>query len=67
MIHLSNFDTDFKGRKFQDASHGASPTYTAVGYGDNDANGNPYIVGMTDDGGSIRIKTILFKNVHFVP
>ena len=66
MIHISNFDTDFKGRTFKDRSLGMQSDLTCIGYGDN--QGNPYFVGMYVDQQykSVNIKTVLMKNAEFV-
>jgi hypothetical protein len=61
MINISDFDTDFKGRKFKD---NLNIEYVIVGYGDNGSNGNPYLVGLAGDG---SLRTTLFKNVTFIP
>lgn len=63
MIHISDFDADFKGRKFVDSTN--TETYVIVGYGDNGSNGNPYLVGLHPTEGTL--KTVLFKHVKFVP
>lgn len=65
MIHISNFDANFTGRTFRDTSSGVSGLYTIVGYGDN--QGNPYLVGLVEDKGRVFVKTVLLKNVEFVP
>jgi hypothetical protein len=62
MIHISNFDTEFKGRAFRS---GTGTIYTCVGYGSN--QGNPYLVGLNDENGRVVIRTELLKNVEFVP
>ena len=64
MVYLHNFETEFKGKKFK-SDMGVE--YTCIGYGDNDSNGNPYLIGVNDKNGRIVIRTILFKNLEFVP
>lgn len=67
MIHLANFDADFKGRNFVDTSIGSPTQYACIGYGDNGSNGNPYFVGMTGTSTGVVVRTVLFKNALFVP
>jgi hypothetical protein len=62
MIHIANFDTEMKGKTFDEDCGGT--TYTCVGYGDN--RGNPYLVGMYANGDKIYLKTVLLKNVEFL-
>lgn len=64
MINIPNFDKDYVGRQFK--SH-MGTVFTIVGYGDNNSNGNPYLVGVTNDSnGQTIIRTVLFKDVVFV-
>jgi len=67
MLYLSNFDTDFKGRGFEDKTLGMQSDMVCVGYGDN--QGNPYFVGMYVDQTrkTVHFKTVLIKNAEFVP
>jgi 5,10-methylene-tetrahydrofolate dehydrogenase/methenyl tetrahydrofolate cyclohydrolase len=62
MIHISNFDVDFKGRKFKNEN---GTEFTVVGYGDN--QGNPYLLGLNNDNGKVTLRSTLLKNVEFVP
>jgi len=62
MIHIANFDTEFKGRKFKNEN---GTEFATVGYGEN--QGNPYLIGLTTDNGKVLIRTTLLKNVEFVP
>ncbi len=64
MIHISDFDKEFKGRTFQDQSGTSSDKCTCIGYGES--QGAPYLVGLVDNNGSVVIKTVLFRNVKFV-
>jgi hypothetical protein len=64
MIHLSNFDTDFKGRQFKTNT---GTVYTIVGYGDNGSNGNPYLVGLLNDAGRTVLRTERFKDIELLP
>jgi hypothetical protein len=67
MIHLSNFDTEIKGRVFKDKTLRMQADLTCVGYGDN--QGNPYFIGMYADTttNTVHFKTVLVKNAEFVP
>lgn len=62
MIYISNFDTEFKGRKFKNEN---GTEFTVVGYGDN--QGNPYLLGLNNDNGKVIVRSTLLKNVEFVP
>ena len=66
MIHISNFDAEYKGKIFIDKSI-VGTEYICVGYGDN--QGNPYLVGLAEGScpNRVTIKTVLLKNVEFVP
>ena len=64
MIHLSNFETELKGKTFKDTTLGMGTTYSCIGYGDN--QGNPYLVGLTASPNGAGIKTVLLKNVEFI-
>ena len=65
MIHLINFEKEFVGKEFTDLSQ--RTTYTCVGYGDNGSKGNPYLVGMYNDGGKIGFLTVLLNHVKIIP
>jgi hypothetical protein len=66
MIHIANFDTEFKGRKFKNEN---GTEFTTVGYGEN--QGNPYLIGLTTENSlgvnKVLIRTTLLKNIEFVP
>ncbi len=66
MIHIANFETEFKGRKFKSST---GTEYVCVGYGDNNSNGNPYLVGLYKDATTNRVtlKTTLLKDIEFIP
>lgn len=68
MIHIADFEKDFKGRTFRDKTVGTQSDLTCIGYGDNGDNGNPYFVGMYADAarGTVGFKTVLMKNADFV-
>lgn len=66
MIHISDFETKFKGRKFRDAKSTMLPEMVCCGYGDN--QGNPYFVGLYDDNQNrTNVATVLLKNAEFSP
>jgi hypothetical protein len=65
MIHISNFDQDFNKRKFKDRSTGIGSDLTVIGYGDN--QGNPYLIGIYSENNQVGLKTVLLKNVEFIP
>jgi hypothetical protein len=62
MIHISNFDTEMKGKTFTDTS--SNKTLSCIGYGDN--QGNPYLVGLLATPNGAAMKTVLLKNVEFI-
>lgn len=65
MTYLSDFDKDFKGRKFKT---GTGTEYTIVGYGDNGDNGNPFLIGMSNgDNKRVVLRTERFKDIELVP
>jgi hypothetical protein len=65
MVYIPKFADEFVGKKYKD---GNDVEYTAIGYGDNDSNGNPFIVGSKiEDTGRTIIRTHLFKHVEFLP
>ena len=64
MIHIANFDTIFKGRKFKDLA--TDIEYVCVGYGD--CTNAPYWVGIaTSINRGNLTRTILFRTAEFLP
>ncbi len=64
MIFIPKFETDWVGRQFKSDT---GTVYTIVGYGDNDANGNPYLVGLSESNGRVTLKTLRFKEIELLP
>lgn len=66
MIHITNFDSLFAGRKFKDRSLGMQTDLTCVGYGGNE--GSPFFIGCYDDPQTktSHFKTVLMKNAEFL-
>ena len=68
MIYIPNFKEEFVGKQYQTSAN--SDIWIAIGYGDNEANGNPYVVGtLTDSNGNKIVRTHRFDRdkVEFLP
>lgn len=69
MIFIPKFAEEFVGKRYITSANPQN-TWTAVGYGDNDANGNPYVVGtVVDSQGNTMVRTHRFDKdkVEFLP
>lgn len=65
MIFIPKFSERFVGKKYKVSGDGTE--WTAEGYGDNDANGNPFLIGSLTDSKGTQVRTHLLKNIEFTP
>ncbi len=65
MIHITNFDSVFAGRKFKDKTLGTQSDLICVGFGGTESA--QFFVGSYDDAnGNTHFKTVLMKNTEFL-